>query len=87
MRPTIIPEQLIPEGYERLVIAAPGGDLLDPDIAPVEAVVGPSGVRDARQVSLRFQLEPGDLERLIAGGQVWVTVLGQLPPIAMRVGP
>jgi hypothetical protein len=86
MRPTIIPEQLIPDGHKRIVVSPPDGDLMNPDIAPVEAVVSPLGAHTA--FSVRCMLEEGDIERLQAGGFVWLTFVGgRMPIFRVQVGP
>lgn len=84
MRPTPIPDELVPPGMRRLVIAAPDGDLLNPDVAPVEALV--SERNGQRVFATRWQLESGDLEMLTAGGYVWLCVMApQLPPVSLDV--
>jgi len=39
MRPVPIPDELVPPWGERKVISPPDGDLLNEEIAPVEAIV------------------------------------------------
>ncbi|GEP38869.1 hypothetical protein NPS01_25320 [Nocardioides psychrotolerans] len=84
MRPTPIPDAEVWEGATRLVIAAPDGDLTNPDIAPVEALVdrGPSG---ARNLSVRCELEDDDLAKLAAGGTIWITFWGGMVPWSASV--
>jgi hypothetical protein len=85
MRPAPIPAEAIREGARRIVVAPPGGDLTDPDIAPVEAVIDrPEGLGGIR-LSVRCVLEPGDLEKLTAGGHVWVSFYGQVVPFCVDV--
>lgn len=87
MRPTPIPDAEVWEGATRLVVAAPDGDLTNPDIAPVEALVdrAPSG---ARNLSVRCELEDDDLAKLAAGGTVWLTFWSAMVPFAVSVvGP
>jgi hypothetical protein len=86
VRPTPIPDNEIWTGAQRVVFAAPNGDLTDAVIAPVEALVdrSPSGFTCA---SVRCALEPGDLEKLTAGGTVWVTFYGRMTPFSVDVLP
>lgn len=83
MRPVPIPDEVIWPGGRRLVMSAPNGDLLDPDIAPVEAIE--EQVDGRRVLSVRCALEPGDLEKLAAGGHVWVSFWGGMPPFDVAV--
>lgn len=85
MRPTPIPDAEIWAGAVRQVIAPPGGDLTNPDIAPVEAIVDRSPSTGARTLSVRCVLEDGDLEKLQAGGTVWITFWGAMVPWAVTV--
>ncbi|MET0492907.1 MAG: hypothetical protein ABW000_07215 [Actinoplanes sp.] len=74
MRPVPIPDAVAATfpGAMRGVLAAPGGDLTDPDIAPVEVLF--DGLVDGgfQRAFVRLALEDGDLEQLIAGGHVWL---------------
>lgn len=86
MRPTIIPEQLIPPGHRRIIVSPPGGDLTNPDIAPVEALVAPLAA--GRLFQMRLTLEDGDIQQLLRGGHIWLSMMtDQLPPFAVRIGP
>lgn len=85
MRPTPIPENEVWEGAVRRVIAAPDGDLTNPDIAPVEAVVDRSPSTGALNLSVRCELDDGDLEKPAAGGTVWITFWGAMVPWAATV--
>lgn len=86
MRPTPIPDREVWYGALRRVFAAPDGDLTNPDIAPVE-VLADQQDGDVR-IHVRCELEDGDLERLTAGGTVWITTWGGLLPFAVNVaGP
>lgn len=88
MRPIPIPDAAIWDGARRVVFAAPGGDLLDPNIAPVEALVDHSDATGTTRVSVMCQLEDGDLVKLAEGGHVWVSFYGGLPPFSVDVtGP
>ncbi|UIU47086.1 hypothetical protein [Microcystis phage MinS1] len=85
MRPTPIPDHEIWHGAHRQVIAPPDGDLTNPDIAPVEALVDRSPNTGVRVLSVRCELEPGDLEQLQAGGTVWLSFFGAMVPWAATV--
>lgn len=85
MRPTPIPDDEVWEGAERRVIAAPGGELTDPDIAAVEALVDRSPSTGAVNLSVRCVLEDDDLEKLQAGGTIWLTFWGAMVPWAATV--
>ena len=85
MRPTPIPDAEVWEGAERRVLGAPDGDLTNPDIAPVEALVDRSPTTGALNLSVRCVLEEGDLEKLQAGGTIWITFWGSMVPWAATV--
>lgn len=86
MRPTPIPDNEIWEGAVRRVMSPPGGDLTDPDIAPVEALFDQNPRTGAINISSRVVLEEGDLEKLAAGAPIWVTFWGAMVPWAITVG-
>jgi hypothetical protein len=68
-------------------IPAPDGDLTNPDIAAVEMLVDPS-VGGLPRFSARCVLEPGDLDKLAAGGHVWVSFYSHVVPFSVDVtGP
>lgn len=85
MRPTPIPDHEIWDGAIRRVIAPPGGDLTHPDIAPVEALIDRAPTTGVVCFSMRCELEPGDLAKLQAGGRVWLTFYGGIPPFSLTV--
>ena len=85
MRPTPIPDAEVWAGATRRVISPPGGDLTHPDIAPVEALVDQSPSTGVLNLSVRCELEEGDLEKLAAGGTVRVTFWGAMVPWAATV--
>lgn len=92
MRPVPIPDLLVKPNQVRCVIGAPGGDLLDSEIEPVEAVVEAfSGVHADRPVSrlysVRMKLEGDDLKKLQDGDHVWVHFWGVVVPFSADVGP
>lgn len=85
MQPTVIPEDLVEPGTVRRVISAPNGDLVDDNIRPVDALISrdePTGLAAFR---MRLVLEPGELDRLIAGKPVWLTMLGGVAPFSVTV--
>lgn len=86
MIPTTIPDALVKPGTVRKVIAAPNGDLTDDNIRPVEAIVSRDEATDLAAISVRLELEPGEIERLTAGQPVWLTMLGGLAPFYVEVG-
>jgi hypothetical protein len=85
MRATPIPDHEIWPGAERRVFAAPDGDLTNPDIAPCEALIDLSPRTGAVNISVRCVLEAGDLEKLQAGGVVWLTFWNAMVPWALSV--
>ena len=87
MRPVPIPNEAIWEGATRRVYAAPDGDLTNEVIRPVEVLVDVAGDR-TRRINAMCALEDGDLEKLAAGGHVWVSFYGVLVPFSVDVtGP
>ncbi len=85
MRPVPIPDAEIREGHRRVILAAPDGDLLNENIAPVEMLA--ALVDDQWVLSARFVLEDGDLERLAAGEAFWLTFWGGVVPFAVHFMP
>ncbi|MEV6897466.1 hypothetical protein [Amycolatopsis sp. NPDC051372] len=85
MRPAPIPHDAVWPGARRVVLSAPNGDLTDPDIAPVEMVADCPPSLGAVRYSARCMLEPGDLEKLVDGGHVWVSFYGRVPPFCVDV--
>lgn len=85
MRPVPIPDEAVWENGRRMVIAPPGGDLTHPEISPAEAVVEPVSVGGRVMPSYSFMcaLEGDDLEKLQAGGHVWVTFYGAVMPFSV----
>ncbi|WP_367128313.1 hypothetical protein [Saccharothrix sp. HUAS TT1] len=90
MRPTSIPAEAVWSGGKRVVLAAPDGDLTNPDIQPLEVIVDQVQIGDqaVNRFNVRCALEPGDLEKLTAGGHVWVSLYGAMVPMCVDVtGP
>lgn len=92
MRPTPIPDEEVPDGYRRLVVAPPDGDMTNPDIAPVEAVFGLIRLGEgsfAPGFAMRLVLEDGELERMASGEPVWLYLVGnRLVPFDVSIaGP
>ena len=86
MRPAPIAAEYVPDGARRVVVAPPDGDLTNPDIAPVEALTWQH--EGARMLAVRIVPDEGDLDKLAAGGDVWLTFHGSMPPFALTVtGP
>jgi hypothetical protein len=79
MRPTPIPQAEVWPGAVRARFGPPEGM---PEVATVEALV------EGRVASVRLELEPGDLDKLAAGGVVWLSFVGQMVPWSVQVkGP
>ncbi|SBT63934.1 hypothetical protein GA0070622_0902 [Micromonospora sediminicola] len=88
MRPSPIPDDEMWPGARRMVATGPSGDLTDTDIAPVEVLVDTGEHTGLPRVCVRLRLEDGDLEKLAAGGTVWLAVYGPLPVFSVDVkGP
>lgn len=90
MRPAPIPDDAIWDGAQRVIMSAPDGDLTNAHIPPVEVLVDSValGGRGGLRYSARCVLEPGDLEKLAAGGHVWVSFHGGVVPFSVDVtGP
>lgn len=85
MRPTEIPDGEIWSGSKRIRVEGFG------DVADVQALVDESraGVLDgAARFNIRLELEDGDLEKLAAGGVVWLSLYGNVLPFSVDVaGP
>lgn len=87
MRVIPIPDGAVWEGGERVVIGPPDGDPTG-EIRAVEAIVDVSASTGIRRFSMCCALEEGDLEKLAAGGHVWVTLYGHMIPFSVDVtGP
>lgn len=84
MRAAPIPDDEVPEGARRIVMAEPGGDLTSTDIAPAEMllVAGQHGP----EYSARMVLDPEERAALAAGAPLWLTFVGLVPPFAAGVG-
>lgn len=85
MRPTPIPDNEVWTGAIRRVIGPPDGDLANPNIAPVEALLDRAPDTGALNISVRFVMEDGDVEKLAAGGTIWLTFWGHVVPFAVNV--
>lgn len=84
MRPVIIPDELVQPGTVRRIIAAPDGDLTHDEIRPVESLIS-RGPDDVARLSMMLELEDGELDRLAAGGKIWLTMLGGVAPFDIVV--
>jgi hypothetical protein len=91
MRPSLIPDDEIAPGSQRITIMPPG-DSLDSEVMPVEALLSAHpGYETApgepvRLFSVRCVLEDGDLAELAAGAPIWVTFFEHVVPFDVRVG-
>lgn len=86
MRPIPIPDECVGPGMKRYVISAPGGDLTDDHVRPVEALAGI--VDGAARICVLVAFEPGELVRAMAMPQpaVWLTMLtNQIPALSVEV--
>lgn len=94
MKPTPVTDEMVlsfagssdqgdgnPEAVKR-VFAGPE-DM--PNVDPCEAVVHRSNDGVTAVVRVPLELEPGDLEKLKAGGRVWLSMWGGLAPFAVEV--
>ncbi|GAA2327476.1 hypothetical protein [Dactylosporangium salmoneum] len=87
MRPTPIPDREIWPGAHRVTFGPPEGDDSG-KIETVETLVDQGPDTGFTRVSVRCELEPGDVEELLAGGTVWVTFYGGgLMPFSLDVMP
>lgn len=86
MRPTPILNGEVWSGAERRVLAAPGGDLLDPDIALLEVLIDqPDGPGTACRYASRWVASTEEQIALREGGAVWLLQDGSSPPVALTV--
>jgi acyl CoA:acetate/3-ketoacid CoA transferase beta subunit len=85
VRPIPIHEADVWEGGRRIVYAAPNGSLTDDHIRPVEAIVDRLTTTGGKRVCVKVQLEEGDLDKLTAGGHVWLSMYGGLVPFCFDV--
>jgi hypothetical protein len=90
MRPTPIPDAEVWPGAFRAVLSGPSGDLTGDgstvmDAQAVEVLFDRGQDTGAARACVRLALEPGDLEKLAAGGVVWLGVYGPLPVFTLDV--
>lgn len=90
MRPIPIPDECVTEGMKRVVIAAPDGDLCNPDVAAVEAVAWLAELADraAPCITMLVAFDEEDLERLqtMQRPALWLSMYtAQIPPFAVEV--
>lgn len=84
MRPIPIPDQMVPSWGKREVISPPDGDLLNEDIAPVEAIVSVDSEQGMVMYTLLIQIEEGDMDSLEAtGGRFLLTMGGAIVPFSL----
>lgn len=83
MRPTLFPNNLaLPQPLKRLIVAPPSGDLNDPDISPIEAIVGKCILPnfDCDEYMVKIVLEPGDIEDLTTNSCFYIVFMGAVVP-------
>jgi hypothetical protein len=86
MRPASIPDTEIWPGSQRVVFGPPAGHDVTGDIRPVEVLRWFSDTAGVPVLSARCVPDAGDLDRLAAGGAVWVSFYGgQLVPFDVDV--
>lgn len=86
MRPVPISEAQVQAlgGGLRRVLAAPSGDLTDPNCAPLEVVI--QQLDDGTHVySSLWTIEGDDLRRLRGGARIRLVVFGGQPPVDLSV--
>jgi hypothetical protein len=77
MRPSSIPDELVnPERVRQTVTVPPE---LQAHVDPCEALIT-RGADGLAQVHVRLELEPGELRKIRATGEVWVTFMGGITP-------
>lgn len=83
MRAAPIPDDEVPEGARRIVMAGPDGDLTCTGIAPAEMLVmaGEYGL----EYTARLVLDEAERAAVAAGRPVWLTFVGGVPPFAAAV--
>lgn len=91
MRPVPVDAAEVWPGAVRHVMAPPGGDLTHPGVSSLDVVADLVNI-EGEGVNVRYSakcaLEPGDLEKLAAGGYVWVSFYGAVVPFCVDVkGP
>jgi hypothetical protein len=85
MRPIPIPAAAVWPNAKRIVMSAPNGDLMDDTIRPVEAIDEMSSELGVRILTVMCALDPGDLEKLAAGGTVAISFYGAMVPFEVNV--
>lgn len=79
MRPIPIPDGVAEvNGGRRVIYTAPGGDMLDDDVRPVEAIVIDDPV-DLVQVAVLIELDDDDRAAAAAGLPIWLSFKGGMP--------
>ena len=68
-----------------MVLSAPGGDLLDNEVRPVEAILVEED--GTRQFLCKVVLEDGDLDRLAAGVPIWISFSHAMVPWSIYLDP
>jgi len=84
VKPTPIPDAEVWAGAERVLYGPPPGQGVD--IATVEALEDHSERTGLVRVSVRLEVEPGDVGKLRQpGGAVWLTFYGGMVPWSVDV--
>jgi hypothetical protein len=83
VKPTRIPTSEVWKGARVVTFGAPEG--MEDKVAAVQAVEDRSGSTGVRRASVRLELEPGDLDKLAAGGHVWISFYGGMLPWSVDV--
>lgn len=80
MRPVPIPDEKIWKGAVRKSILPPNGDMTSDECRSVDALIdipNESGMfAGVPRFSMLLELEPGDLERLQSGANIWLCMRG-----------
>lgn len=84
MRITTIDE--IPEGYERIIMNPPDGDMTNDHIRAAEMLVKYYPDINTRIFRARFVPEPKEIVDLQSGAPVWLSLWGAVVPFNVQVG-
>lgn len=77
MHPSSIPDELVNPDRARQTITVP--DELRDHVDPCDALIT-RGADGLAEVHVRLELDPGELRKIRATGEVWVTFLGGITP-------
>lgn len=82
MRPVPIPDELVQPGTVRRLVQAPPGE--EDVVRPVESLIS-ADTDGTALLSMMMKLEDGDIEKLQAGGRIWLTMRGGIIPFSVHV--